>query len=139
MNKLEPLAGFGERYTAAWCSKNPASVAEFYHPNGWLRVNEADPAVGRTAISAVAAEFMTAFPDMQLLMDDIVLKGDYVLYHWTFLGTHTGPGGGGHRVHFSGFEEWKFSEDGLIAESKGHFDEDIYRRQLKEGFKETGG
>jgi hypothetical protein len=28
---------------------------------------------------------------------------------------------------------WRFADGGLIAESKGHFDEAEYRRQLKTG------
>ena len=31
----------------------------------------------------------------------------------------------------SGYELWEIDNDGLIAESKGHFDSDDYRRQLK--------
>jgi hypothetical protein len=33
---------------------------------------------------------------------------------------------------FSGFEEWKFAADGLIAASQGHFAAD-YQRQLERG------
>ena len=53
--------------------------------------------------------------------------------NWTFAGTNTGPGGTGQQVLFSGFEEWKIGEDGLIASSLGHFDEADYRRQLQHG------
>jgi hypothetical protein len=49
------------------------------------------------------------------------------------MGTNTGPGGTGHRVRFSGYGEWKFGEDGLIAESQGHFDDPDYQRQLERG------
>jgi hypothetical protein len=45
-------------------------------------------------------------------------------------GTNTGPGGTGRAVRISGYEEWTFEEDGLIAASKGYFDEAEYRRQL---------
>ena len=34
----------------------------------------------------------------------------------------------------SGYEVWKIDNDGLIAESKGHFDAAEYERQLKYGF-----
>jgi hypothetical protein len=33
-------------------------------------------------------------------------------------------------VRISGYEEWTFGEDGLIATSQGHFDEAEYNRQL---------
>jgi hypothetical protein len=36
----ERLHEFAERYTAAWCSLNPASVAGFFAPDGSLRVNQ---------------------------------------------------------------------------------------------------
>ena len=76
---------------------------------------------------------MIAFPDMQVLMDDLRLDGEKVEYHWTLVGTNTGPGGTGKRVRISGFEEWTIGEDGLIAASLGHFDEAEYERQLEHG------
>ena len=50
---------------------------------------------------------MAAFPDLKLIMDDIVVDGDQTVYRWTLLGTNTGSGGTGQRVHISGFEEWR--------------------------------
>jgi uncharacterized protein (TIGR02246 family) len=137
--KVEPtrLRDFAERYTAAWCSKDPAAVAGFYSPKGSLSVNGATPAVGRSAISAVAQGFMTAFPDLEVTMDDVLVEGNHAVYHWTLAGTNTGPGGTGQRVRISGFEVWEIGVDGLIAESHGHFDDASYQRQLKHGVKES--
>jgi len=131
------LRDFAARYTVAWCSQDPASVAAFYSPNGSLSVNGGTPAVGRNAIAEVARGFMTAFPDLRLLMDDFVIQGDRAEYHWTFIGTNTGPGGTGHRVRFSGFEVWKIGEDDLVAESQGRFDIADYQRQLERGVEES--
>jgi hypothetical protein len=39
----------------------------------------------------------------------------------------------GKRVRISGYELWKIDNDGLIAESKGHFDNAEYECQPKEG------
>ncbi len=129
---VEKLREFGAEYTAAWNSQDPASVAAFYEENGSLKVNDAEPATGRESIRGVAEGFMTAFPDMVLLMDS--LRTDSAIeYHWTFIGTNTGPGGMGHAVRFSGHEEWTLSEDGLILSSLGHFDEAEYNRQLEFG------
>ena len=77
---------------------------------------------------------MTAFPDLQMLMDDLVVQDDGAVYHWTLVGTKTGPGGTGQRVYISGFEIWKMGVDGLIAESRGNFDSAAYQRQLERGF-----
>jgi len=127
---VNQLTDFAMRYTAAWCSQNPASVAAFFEEGGSLKINEGVPSVGRTAIAAAAHDFMTTFPDMVVRMDGIDLDGSHAVYRWTLNGTHTGPGGTGNTVRISGYEEWIISADGLIAESKGHFDEGEYQRQL---------
>jgi uroporphyrinogen III methyltransferase/synthase len=126
----ENLSDFARRYTAAWCSRNPASVAAYFAPRGSLKVNDAAPAAGRDAITEVARGFMTAFPDMQVLMDSLELRSGGAIYRWTLIGTNSGPGGTGNRVRISGYEEWRIGADGLIAESLGHFDEADYQRQL---------
>jgi predicted ester cyclase len=127
------LIDFGERYTAAWCSQDPEREAAFFSAAGSLSINGCAPAVGRRAVRDVVQGFMTAFPDLVLTMDDVHLDGDCTVYHWTFAGTNKAPGGTGQQVLFSGFEEWKIGEDGLIASSLGHFDEADYRRQLQHG------
>jgi uncharacterized protein (TIGR02246 family) len=127
------LRHFAARYTAAWCSQDAASVAACYAPDGSLTVNTGDPAVGRSAIAGVAQSFMDAFPDMRVVMDDILVQGDRAYYHWTLIGTNTGPGGSGHKVRISGFEIWEIGSDGLIAGSHGHFDSAEYQSQLQRG------
>ena len=124
---------FAQRYTAAWCSHDAARVATFYSLNGSLTINGGARATGREAVTQAAQEFMTAFPDLQVLMDTILSRGDRTEYHWTLIGTNTGPGGTGRRVRISGFEEWQFGADGLIAHSLGHFDAADCQRQLQPG------
>ncbi len=127
------LRDFAARYTAAWCSQDPARVAGFYSPVGSLTVNDGDSAVGRNAITEVAQSFMTAFPDLCVVMDDLVLQGGHAEYYWTLTGANTGPGGTGHRVRIRGVEKWRLGDNGLIASSQGHFDAAEYRRQLEQG------
>jgi uncharacterized protein (TIGR02246 family) len=137
MLELKALRDFAKRYTAAWCSQNPAAVAAHFASQGSLTINNGVPSIGRAAITAAAQSFMTAFPDIQVQMDDLVIEGDAVIYHWTLTGTNTGPSGTGHRVRISGFEKWKMNEAGLISESTGKFDEHDYEFQLKHGSAET--
>jgi uncharacterized protein (TIGR02246 family) len=132
----DQLRDFARRYTEAWCSQDPARVAEHYAPGGSLTINGGTPSVGRAAITEAARSFMTAFPDMKVLIDDLVVQGAGSEYHWTLVGTNTGPGGTGNRVRISGFEEWSFGDDGLIAESQGHYDQAEYDRQLEHGVEE---
>jgi hypothetical protein len=121
------------RYTEAWCSQNAASVAAYYSPNGSLSVNGGAPAIGRVAITEVAQGFMSAFPDLRVLLDDVREQGGHLEYHWTLIGTNGGPGGTGRKVRISGFEVWKIGDDGLIAESQGYFDGAEYAKQLAGG------
>src|SRR5258708_37685455 len=104
MPKPAELREFAERYTAAWCSGNASSVAACYSPNGSLTINTDAPAQGREAVAVAAQSFMTALPDLQVLMDDIEMQSDPAVYHWTLTGTNPGPTGTGQPVHFSGSE-----------------------------------
>ena len=137
---LDPdqLHDFAQRYAAAWCSHEPASVAEHYAPTGSLTINGGPPAVGRAAITEAARGFMSALPDIEVVMNDLVVADSGIEFHWTFTGTNTGPGGTGNRVRVTGFEEWTIADDGLIAESQGHYDQAEYERQLEHGVDETG-
>ena len=130
---VEQLREFGTRYTAAWCSQDAARVAAFFAENGWLRINDGAPAVGRAAITASAQGFMTDFPDLVVAMDEVVPQADRAVYRWTLTGTNTGPGGTGRAVRIQGYEEWTIGADGLIAESRGRFDASDYQRQVSGG------
>lgn len=127
------LRDFAERYTVAWCSGDPASVAEFFAPGGSLTINGGVPAVGRNAIADAARSFMTAFPDLRVSMDELRMRGGRVEYHWTLTGANTGPGGSGSRVRIRGFELWQFDADGRIEASLGSYDQAEYDRQLRAG------
>jgi predicted ester cyclase len=68
---------------------------------------------------------------MVVTFDKLEPRSDGTEFHWTLTGTNTGPGGTGNKVRISGYELWKIDNDGLIEESKGHFDGADYERQLK--------
>jgi steroid delta-isomerase-like uncharacterized protein len=124
------LTGFATRYAAAWSSQDAASLAAFYSESGSLKVNDGAPAVGRAAIAAKAQAFMAAFPDMVVRVKAVEQTGSGATFHWVWTGTNSGPGGTGRRVHIEGYEAWSFGPDGLIAESRGHYDEAEYARQV---------
>lgn len=122
------LLTFARSYTAAWCCRDAARVAAHYAPEGSLCINGGAPAVGRPAIVAAAQSFMTTFPDLVVTLDRLV-EGAAPEYHWTLSGTS----GTGAKIRISGVEVWTMSEDGMIAESQGQFDRDVYDRQLGGG------
>jgi steroid delta-isomerase-like uncharacterized protein len=131
MDDLAEVTKFATRYAKAWCSQNPESVAAFFAERGSISINNGPPAVGRAAIAKEAQAFMTTFPDMIVTFDKVAHDEEGTKFHWTLTGTNTGPGCTGKRVRISGYELWKIDNDGLIAESKGHFDSADYERQLK--------
>jgi uncharacterized protein (TIGR02246 family) len=127
---MSELLEFARRYTEAWCSGEPARVAEHYSPDGSLTINGGSPAIGREAITEAARGFMDGFPDLGVEMDKLKTGGDSPEYHWTLTGTNTGPGGTGRAVRISGFEQWTIGDDGLIAASLGSYDEADWNRQI---------
>ena len=133
MNDLTELKAFAKRYAEAWCTQNPEKAAAFFSERGSISINNGPPAVGRAAIAKEAQAFMTTFPDMVVTFDKLEPTPNGLEFHWTLTGMNIGPGGTGKRVRISGYELWNIDNDGLIAESKGHFDSAEYERQLKHG------
>jgi len=126
----QKLQDFGNRYNAAWNSQKPENVASYYALNGTLTVNDGTPILGRDELTKFTKDFMDAFPDLKLNMDSLVTKNGRIEFHWTFVGTNTGPNGTGNAVDFSGFESWILNDNGLIQESIGTYDADEYNRQV---------
>ena len=124
---------FGKRYTEAWCSGDPDRVASFYAPEGRISINGGEPSVGRAGVAEMARGFFTGFPDLVVRMDMIRSSGTHCVFLWTLEGTNTGPEGTGNRVVASGWEYWRMSDDGLVAESKGHYDAADFERQVAGG------
>jgi len=121
---------FAVRYSAAWSSQDPASVAAFHAEDGSLTVNDGAPAVGRAAITEAVRSFMTAYPDMTVELDALEYGNGKYRYRWKFAGTNTGPGGTGRAVKIKGYEEWTMGTNGLIASSLGHYDAADWDRQV---------
>jgi hypothetical protein len=120
------LEEFAANYAKAWCSHDPEAVVAFYAENASIRVNDGAPA----PIADVARAFMRDFPDMIVTFDKLEPRDEGTAFHWTLIGTNTGPGGTGKPVRISGYELWQINRRGLIEKSEGHFDAAEYRRQL---------
>ena len=120
---------FAERYTAAWCSGDPAQVARHYAREGSLTINDGTPSVGPAEITAAAQAFMDAFPDLTVIFDDLREGASGPEYHWTLDGTHAETG---NHVRVSGYELWDLG-DSVIRSSRGFYDQDEYDRQVTGG------
>lgn len=129
-HQIEVLNEFATSYAEAWSSQEPEKLAAFYSKNGMLQINDAEPSVGRDAITQTVKGFMSAFPDMVVKMVELRRIDDQVRFHWHWTGTNTGPGGNGNPVDLYGYEQWTLDDNGLILRSIGHYDEAEYQRQM---------
>lgn len=117
------IRDFARSYTEAWCSRDPERVAAHFVPGGTIAINGGEPAEA----TEVAQAFISGFPDIEVLMDDVVFKDETVEFHWTFTGTSAETG---NAVRISGFEEWTLADDGLVLRSLGSYDQAEYDRQV---------
>jgi SnoaL-like domain len=123
------LRDFARSYTEAWCEHDPERVAAHYVRGGTIAINGGEP----TEITDVARSFISAFPDIRVFMDDLFVDDATVQYQWTFTGTSSETG---KQVRIAGVEEWTLGADGLVASSRGSYDQDEYDRQLAYGASE---
>ncbi len=77
--------------------------------------------------------FRTAFPDVSLVIEDMVAEGDMVAFRFTMSGTHHGPfqgiGPTGRRISVPGLDLVRL-KDGLLTEHWGGADLNVLRGQL---------
>lgn len=130
----QSMQDFARAYTAAWNRHEPAAVAGFYAPDGWIAINGGAPYRGRAGVAEMAARFLHDFPDLELRFEGLETKGERVVYHWRFTGSHAQTG---RRVNIEGSETWRLDGRGRIAESLGRYDADDYERQVR-GAGESG-
>lgn len=124
------LDAFGTQYAQAWSSQRPKAVAAMFAEDGWIAINDEEPARGREAVEGVARGFMTDFPDLDVRCDRLAFVEGELRWHWTMKGTNTGPRGTGKAILISGYESLVIGEDGLIVSAHGHFDQQDWGRQL---------
>ncbi len=83
------------------------------------------PAPAMEVLRQTAAGFRTAFPDLQVRIEDMVAEGDTVVSRVRLVGTHSGPFQG---IPASGKQisvpliDWLRLRDGLIVERWGVLD-----------------
>jgi steroid delta-isomerase-like uncharacterized protein len=77
---------------AAWNSRDPERVATWYTEDCYgLDVAIARPQIGRQGVQQMFEAYFHAFPDLEIIPDDIIVAGDRVALFWTARGTHMGP------------------------------------------------
>ena len=112
-----------EGFTAA----DPRGLAHEIVTDDWVNVDPSLPPFARGPEGALQLLnlFRTAFPDVQLTVEDMVAEGDQVAANFTFTGTHTGDFMGiaptGKQVRATGTGIFRVS-GGKIAQNRVNFD-----------------
>jgi len=78
------LDALSQRYTDAWNSKVPESVASFHTQGSSIAINRGEPSVGHAGLTAMAAGFHADVPDLHLTCNGIRGAGSHAVYLWTF-------------------------------------------------------
>jgi steroid delta-isomerase-like uncharacterized protein len=110
-----------------WNKKNAALVSQLFAPNVSLETPDG-VLTGLEGASFLLQAYATAFPDFQLITDDLLADGNQVVLRWTFIGTHRGQladlGATGRQVRVPrGIAIFRIDE-GKVAQ--GHFAWDKY-------------
>ena len=121
------LDDLARRYTEAWNSKVPESVARFHTADSSIIINDGEPSEGFDGLTAMAAGFHADVPDLNLQCDGIRGAGSHVVYIWTFTGHHAETG---NPLDVQGWEEWTLNEEMKVTASLGWFDGEDYDRQV---------
>jgi steroid delta-isomerase-like uncharacterized protein len=114
------LNALNERILQIWNEGNLALVDETYTPEaarydaGWPH-----PIRGLDALKSHLQFYRSAFPDIEMTIQETIMEGDKIVWHWTLTGTNTGPMGEapatGKQVRLSGISIGRIV-DGKIAE-----------------------
>lgn len=73
-----------------WNQGNLAAVDELFAPEYDRHLMESGQQPGREGLKKFIATFRTAFPDIQMTIEDQLAEGDKVMTRWRGRGTHRG-------------------------------------------------
>jgi steroid delta-isomerase-like uncharacterized protein len=125
MTRDEIVAMF-QRRNIDWSRHDPAAVAAYHEENAVGESPIQGKMHGRKSIQDGYATWFTAFPDVTMVTDDIVVEGNRVAHFFTMSGTQKGPFGGlpptGRRFQITGVFFATLSPNGRIAQDKRIYD-----------------
>ena len=114
------LKALNERILQIWNQGNMDLVDEVYtaqvvrYDAGWPH-----PIRGLDALKSHFQFYRSAFPDIDMIIQETIMEGNKVVWHWTLTGTNTGPMGEapatGKEVRLSGISIGRIA-DGKVTE-----------------------
>jgi len=88
----EEAKAMGDVYAKARNEVNLALLDEIYAPNVVVHdCSSPEDIIGLEALKEYYSYTHKAFPDLHATIDETIVKGDKIIWVWTFKATHTGP------------------------------------------------
>ena len=78
-----------------WNQRNTALIDELYTPNFYQHETGPETVTSREALKPFVAAYLTAFPDLQFTIEDLIAEGDKVVWRFKATGTNSGSFMGG--------------------------------------------
>ena len=100
-----------------WDERKDATVRELLHPDAVGHL-EGLTTSGPEEFLAARAFILNAFPDFKLVVEDLLAKGEHVVFRWAASGTHRGAlldvAPTNRKVSFSGITWMRWSDGKLV-------------------------
>ena len=74
-----------------WNTGNLSLFDEILSPEIVTHNADVEDLIGIEAVKGWVTSTRTGFPDVNVTFDELIVKGEYFVWRWTFTGTHTGP------------------------------------------------
>jgi steroid delta-isomerase-like uncharacterized protein len=121
----EEAKAMGDVYANARNEVNLALLDEIYAPDVVVHdCSSPEDIIGLEALKEYYSYTHKAMPDLHATIDEIIVKGDKIIWVWTFTATHTGPfhtplgdiPPTGNKVHFSGVAIDRVDQGKMVEE-----------------------
>jgi steroid delta-isomerase-like uncharacterized protein len=78
-----------------WNKRNTALIDELFTPNFYQHETGPESVNSRETLKPFVAGYLSAFPDLQFTIEDLIAEGDKVVWRFQATGNNTGPFMGG--------------------------------------------
>lgn len=110
--------GIVERYLKAWEQGNTETLSQLLAINAVTHISATTTRTSQDFEPQACADWVAAFPDTKLVVDQLIAEKDTVAAYWTITATHQnsfmGMAATGKRVHFGGLEINRIAEGKII-------------------------
>ena len=118
----DEIVNLFSRREAAWRNRDAAALAADHHPHGVVVSPTGGVLEGREAIERIYKVWLTAFPDLVFLHEDVIIDDDRVAALCRVAGTHGGEFFGvsptGRRVEIAAVFVYRFENDLIVHERR---------------------